>query len=234
MNNSRDVAYDAVDELALWSEWAPFADVAPVAPTSPGVYQMRVPDGTVVYVGMAGERKGKGIRGRLAIYRRGRGAVSGFGEAALDRALADVKFIEDHLDAIRGGHIARATAFARDAIAWIRVEIRWAVCETAAEALVLEDEAVQLLRSHGIWNRAATRNGMIPVVDVESIAPTGHAVRDGVTVKGLALELGYNDKGRAVRASLRKGFPDHIVGRSWDPLSAEDVEHVRVNLSQKR
>ncbi len=142
MNNSREVAYNAVDELALWSEWAPFADAAPVAPTSPGIYQMRVPDGTVVYVGMAGERKGKGIRGRLAIYRHGRGAVSGFGEAALDRALADFTFIEDHLDAIRGGRIARATVLARDAIAWIKVEIRWAVSDTAAEALVLEDEAV--------------------------------------------------------------------------------------------
>ena len=234
MNNSRGVAYKAVDQLALWSEWAPFADAAPVAPTSPGVYQMRVPEGTVVYVGMAGERKGKGIRGRLAIYRHGRGAVSGFGEAALDRALADVTFVEGHLEAIRGGHIARATALARDAIAWMKVEIRWAVCETAAEALALEDEAVHLLRSHGIWNREATRDGKPPVLDVDSIAATGHAVSDGVTVTDLARELGYNDKGRAVRASLRRGFPDHVVGRSWDPLSAEEVAHVRVNLSPKR
>ncbi len=72
------------------------------------------------------------------------------------------------------------------------------------------------------------------MVDVEPIASTGHAVSDGVTVKDLALELGYNDKGRAVRASLRKGFPDHVVGRSWDPLSAEEEAHVRVNLSLKR
>lgn len=44
----------------------------------------------VVYVGMAGERSGKGLRGRPDIYLRGRGAVSAFGEAALDRALSDV------------------------------------------------------------------------------------------------------------------------------------------------
>lgn len=46
----------------------------------------------IVYVGMAGERAAsgtpQGLHGRLTAYQRGRGAVSGFGEAALDRALS--------------------------------------------------------------------------------------------------------------------------------------------------
>jgi len=38
---------------------------------------------------MAGERRGQGIRGTLTVYQRGRGAVPGLGEAAMDRALGD-------------------------------------------------------------------------------------------------------------------------------------------------
>jgi hypothetical protein len=37
---------------------------------------------------------------------------------------------------------------------------------------------------------------------------------DGLTVKDLTLELGYDDGGRAVRAALRKGFPDNLKKRS--------------------
>lgn len=234
MSDCRDIAYKAVDQLALWSEWAPFADAALVAPRSPGVYQMRVPDGTVVYVGMAGERKGQGLRGRLSIYRRGRGAVSGFGEAALDRALADVTFIEDHLEAVREGQVARAAAWARDAIAWMKVEIRWTGCETEAEALALEDEVVHLLKSHGIWNRVATGRGKPPSVDVGTLSASVQADSDGVTIRDLTRELGYSDNGRAVRASLRKAFPGHVANLSWDPLSVEEVAHVRASLLAKR
>ncbi|NYJ18502.1 hypothetical protein [Glaciibacter psychrotolerans] len=193
-----------------------------------------MPDGTVVYIGMAGERKGKGIWGRLSMYRRGRGAVSGFGEAALDRALSDVAFIEDHLEAVRFGQITRASAWARDAIAWTNVEIRWAACETASEAVALEDEAVRLLKLHGIWNRAAICDRKPPPVDLDLLAINFQTVGDGGTVKGLSRELGYNDNGRAVRVLLRKGFPDHIVNLSWDPLSAEAIAHVRANLSPRR
>jgi hypothetical protein len=55
----------------------------------PGVYLARQGDhDDLVYVGMAGERRGQGIKGRLIVYSRGKAAVSGLGEAALDRALA--------------------------------------------------------------------------------------------------------------------------------------------------
>lgn len=81
----REAAYAAVGSLATWSEWKPFAAARADRSCRPGVYQMRSRDDSNVYVAMAGERKGQAIRGRLSIYRRGKGAASGFSEAALDR-----------------------------------------------------------------------------------------------------------------------------------------------------
>lgn len=73
-----------------WSRWIPISEAVQSAPTVPGVYMARLgPAGSVVYVGMAGERRGKGLRGRLGAYVRGKGLVSGLGEAVMDRALAD-------------------------------------------------------------------------------------------------------------------------------------------------
>ncbi len=213
------LAYAAVDSLATWSEWAPFADVAARAPQLPGVYQIRLPEGTVVYLGMAGERRGHGLRGRLSIYRRGRGAVSGFGEAALDRALADAAFVEAHLDAVRAGEPSRASAWARDAIASFAPEIRWTVCASKADALALETDCVELLRDYGIWNRIATRNE--PPTDSSAL------VSNGSTVESLTRELGLDDRGRAVRRALRHGFPQHERGGRWGILTAEHVAHVR-------
>jgi hypothetical protein len=76
------------DPLADWSPWLPFEAAVQQAPLLPGVYMARTPGATneVVYVGMAGERRGRGIRGRLTVYQRGRAAVSGLGEAVMDRA----------------------------------------------------------------------------------------------------------------------------------------------------
>lgn len=212
------LAYEAVDALAAWSSWAAFADVAAMAPQRPGVYQIRLPNGAVVYVGMAGERRGRGLRGRLSIYRRGRGAVSGFGEAALDRALADADFVQAHLDAIRAGAPSRASAWARDAIASFSPEVRWATCDTKEGALELEAACVELLRSHGIWNRVALQDAIS--VD-EATLPTGE-----LTVKSLTAELGLDDGGRAVRRSLRRGFPEHERSSRWGVLSDEQVAYV--------
>ncbi|MBG6240280.1 hypothetical protein IWX78_003277 [Mycetocola sp. CAN_C7] len=69
--------------------------------------------------------------------------------AALDRALAEVRVIEENHAAVRRGQVARASAWARDAIAWMRVEIRWAECKTSVEAVALKDAAVQLLLCMG-------------------------------------------------------------------------------------
>ena len=74
----------ATDDLADWSSWAPLIESVADAPTAPGVYMARERhSGQVVYVGMAGERSGRGLRGRLRVYLSGKAAVSGLGEAAI-------------------------------------------------------------------------------------------------------------------------------------------------------
>jgi len=237
VTTNRNDAYTAVDDLAAWSDWASFATAAPVAPLTPGVYQIRTRDGVIVYVGMAGERKGQGIRGRLSIYRRGKGAVSGFGEAALDRALAGATFVEEHLDAVRAGQPTRASVWAQDAIRLLDVEIRWAECATQANALALESAAIEILKTHLIWNRIASRaprpqrptrtprsSGLDPE---EEFGATGESP---ATVTQLIRELGRD--GRVVRRALRAGFPDHAKGKSWDPLTAAQIAHVRMVLSR--
>lgn len=155
---TRAEAYAVVDEAAAWSEWVTFSEGSLLAPKDPGVYMMRLRAGGIVYVGMAGERRGQGIHGRLSIYRRGKGAVSGFGEAALDRALADPAFIEKHLEAVRAGSPVRASVWARDAIEWLDVEVRWVTSEDMVTALSLETAIVEKLSPHGLWNRVAVRS----------------------------------------------------------------------------
>jgi hypothetical protein len=236
MTTNRNDAYTAIDDLAHWSGWSSFDTAVLKAPLTPGVYQMRTRDGVIVYVGMAGERKGRGIRGRLSIYRRGKGAVSGFGEAALDRALADATFVEEHLVAVRAGQATRASVWAKDAIRWLDVEIRWAECATKDDALALETAAVEILKTHSIWNRIASR---VPRLQRHSRTPRssgpGSEAEPGLpgesaaTVAQLAREFGRNDP--AVRRALRAGFPDHSKGESWDPLTAVEVAHVRTVFS---
>ncbi|PWC03479.1 hypothetical protein DCE94_10565 [Agromyces badenianii] len=102
---------------------------------------------------MAGERRGSGLRGRLSMYRRGKAATSGFGEAALDRALADEAFVVGQLDRLRTEGAQRTSAWARDAIAWFAPDIRWAVTADSTTALLLEAEIEKVLRPNGIWNR---------------------------------------------------------------------------------
>jgi hypothetical protein len=76
--------HDHSDALADWSLWLPFVEAPAAASRLPGVYIAK-DSAQLVYVGMAAERRGQGIRGRLTVYRRGRAAVSGLGEAAIVR-----------------------------------------------------------------------------------------------------------------------------------------------------
>lgn len=222
MTVSRDAAYKAVNGLAQWSEREPFAIAAPRAPLAPGVYQMRLRNGVVVYVGTAGERRGQGIRGRLSIYRRGRGAVSGFGEAALDRALANTAFVARHLDDVRAGKPARASVWAQDATRWLDVEVRWSICDSREFALELERAVVNLLLTHEIWNRVATQVDSVRTRGTrthmgDDIESTAHPDADGgMTVMRLTHELGRDDGGNAVRRNPSRRFsgpcPRHLVG----------------------
>lgn len=153
-------AYRDVADLAEWSEWSPFATALAGAPRQPGVYLFRDP-GTrrILYVGMAGERAGngtsrpKGLYGRLTVYRTGKAAVSGFGEAALDRALADPAWITEQLHRLTTSGPRRAKTWAADAIDRISPEVSWSVCPEAVDARILEEQVVHLLRPWGLWNR---------------------------------------------------------------------------------
>ena len=143
-----------LDALAVWSSWLPFAQAAPSAPTLPGVYMAREGEhGPVVYVGMAGERRGQGVRGRLGIYTTGKGMVSGLGEAAADRALADAAFVRQRLTQIEDGQPARAKDWARLAMIRADLWVRWATVETREEALLLETRTIRALRDCSLWNR---------------------------------------------------------------------------------
>lgn len=151
-------AYSQVDELATWSRWVPFADAIKDAPLLPGVYLFRTPDShQIVYVGHAGERAGgrkpEGIRGRLNIYRSGKGATSGFGEAVLDRALTDETFVSQQLADLRHGNAKRTKEWARDSLAWLAAEICWTISPDKSSAAALEKRIELILRAHVLWNR---------------------------------------------------------------------------------
>ena len=151
-------AYREVDDLADWSSWTSFDEALAQAPRLPGVYLFREPDSHVIrYAGMAGERAGsgrpQGLYGRLSVYRTGTGAVSGFGEAALDRALADPDWVAARLDQLRTTGPQRAKEWARDAIVRLAPEVSWAARAEGPDARLLETQVVQLLRPFGLWNR---------------------------------------------------------------------------------
>ena len=149
--------YAEVQLIADWSEWLPFETAQRAAPREPGAYLLREPDGTIRYVGMAGERAGpgrpQGLHGRLAAYRSGSGAVNGFGGAALDRALADADWVEAQLRDLRARGPRRASEWARDAIVRLGLEVSWAVSADRADAVYLEKQVVTVLGGHGLWDR---------------------------------------------------------------------------------
>lgn len=155
---ARRDAYRTVTEMADWSPWAPFANALAEAPRLPGVYLLRDPrDQVIRYVGMSGERGGsgrpQGLYGRLTVYRTGKGAVSGFGEAALDRALADPDWVASKLNHLRTTGPQRAKEWARDAIGRLAPEVSWATCADGPDARHLEAQVVLLLGPFGLWNR---------------------------------------------------------------------------------
>lgn len=147
----------STDEIPLgtWSDWIPFEMAMNVAPRLPGVYMFRLgadPDRGPVYIGMSGERKGNGLRGRLSIYASGKGAGSGLGEHALDRALEDPAWLRARLSEAVAGTPMRAKAAARSAIDHAGLEVRWRTTATRALALQLELQLVNEYRSQ-LWNR---------------------------------------------------------------------------------
>lgn len=150
---------EALEILGQWSEWVPFANALDMAPRLPGVYMAR--EGTIgplVYVGMAGERRGsrdrpQGIRGRLAIYARGKGLASGLGEAVFDRALADVDWLRERVAEVERREAARAKEWGKAAFVRADLHVRWIVAPDKAAAVMLERSCLDALASHELWNR---------------------------------------------------------------------------------
>jgi hypothetical protein len=141
-----------IASLASWSEWLAFADAVAQAPTCPGVYLARTGTGPVVYVGMAGERRGRGLRGRLAVYASGKAAVSGLGEAAFNRAVRDPGWIRDRLVDVEAGKRSTARSWARSAIDAADLYVSWACTADRTSALELERQALGLLAAEHLWN----------------------------------------------------------------------------------
>lgn len=136
-----------------WSPWHPLATAAKYATTDPGVYVARSGN-DIVYVGMAGERRGSGVRGRLQIYVRGRGAVSGLGEAALDRALADRVWLTDRITRLETDGASRAKEWAANALAHSDLHVCWTAAPDAETARDWERLVLLELEEVALWNRA--------------------------------------------------------------------------------
>lgn len=148
-------AYDEVAGVAAWSPWLSLGEAVAAAPRRPGVYLLRDPTDQVVrYAGRAGDRAGggrpQGLHGRLAAYLSGHEGVSGFAEAALDRALADPAWVRERSADPRTARRTRRWAAA--AVLRLAPDVSWAPCGEAADARLLETEVVALLRPFGLWN----------------------------------------------------------------------------------
>jgi len=111
----------------------------------------RVGTSDVVYIGSAGERRGSGLRGRLRVYTSGKAAVSGLGEAVLDRALAQPNFIRGCLERAEAGKPLRAKELSRLAMARAELEVRWTTVASKPEAEALEHQLIAAARN--LWNR---------------------------------------------------------------------------------
>jgi hypothetical protein len=145
-------------EDSAWSDWITFAAEAVAgAPSEPGVYLFRQSASPqVIYVGSAGPRsrngasKPRGIQGRLRAYLTGKGLVSGLGERAFDRALADPAWVGERLHEIEEGCPRGAKEWGGLAMRRAELEICWATTGIRAEAEQLEQWMIA--REPDLWN----------------------------------------------------------------------------------
>lgn len=149
-----DLTIARLDGLSDWSPWLSFAEAAVEAPMVPGVYVARDgAAGPIVYVGKAGERKGKGLRGRLRVYASGKAVASGLGEAVFDRALADPVWLRARLAEVEAGEPQRTTTWGRLAFVRAGLHVRWATTPDGPAALALEQTCIAALSDVVLWNR---------------------------------------------------------------------------------
>lgn len=88
------------------------------------------------------------------MYRRGRAAVSGLGEAAMDRALADADWLQARTDAVAAGAAWRTRDWARAALGRAELEVRWTIAASGPAARVLERAVLTALADVKLWNRS--------------------------------------------------------------------------------
>lgn len=139
--------------LASWSEWLDFTpETVRTSPTTPGVYLFRQ-GRALVYVGRAGERKGRGLRGRLTIYVSGRAPHSGLGNLALGRGLQDPAWLRERLADVEQGVHLTVQDWSRLAVQRSRLEFSWASVGDAAQSIQLERAVLDALRGAPLWNR---------------------------------------------------------------------------------
>ncbi len=143
----------AVATLGSWSPWQPFTpDVVRQAPVSPGVYCFQQ-NGALVYVGRAGERSGKGLKGRLTIYVSGRAPHSGLGNLALERALQDAGWLRERIEEVEAGTTRTVQQWSRLAVERAALSICWSTTTTTEEGAALERAVLDALKSEALWNR---------------------------------------------------------------------------------
>jgi hypothetical protein len=80
--------------------------------------------------------------------------VSGLGEAALDRALADADWLRARLREVEAGRPSRALLWGQAAIEHADVHISWATTKDRSTAVALERQVLDALRDWDLWNRA--------------------------------------------------------------------------------
>ncbi|ACU37439.1 hypothetical protein [Actinosynnema mirum] len=141
----------AVAALATWSDWTAFDALPAAAPRRPGAYLVADATGPV-YAGMAGDRRGAGLRGRMTAYTTGKAAVSGLGRAVLDRALADEGFLVERLTALRAGTRLTAKGWAALALREAGLWVCWSVTADRAQAVGLEERVLTALHALPLWN----------------------------------------------------------------------------------
>lgn len=150
-------AFDAVGKLGPWSRWTPIEKSREVAPRQPGVYMARTGrDGPVIYVGMAGERSGRGtkrpqgINGRLSAYLSGQSLGGGLLGQSFDRALRDPTWLRERIADLETGKPARAKDWGKAALVPHNLHVRWKVCKDTASARDLERQCLNLLKDAGL------------------------------------------------------------------------------------
>jgi hypothetical protein len=141
----------SVGELASWSAWTSFDLLPAAAPRLPGVY-LAATTTELVYVGMAGDRRGVGLRGRMTAYCTGKAAVSGLGRAVLDRALNDEDFFNRRLTALTVGESLDAKGWAALAMREAGLSLCWAITADRAAAVDLEKHVLAALHEQQLWN----------------------------------------------------------------------------------